>query len=148
MFAGNSGVQKQPQSILRTSILTSLSPDKLLFDQHSLFINTPSSKDSWYKGLVTVHPLMGRKYHCVNMNSSLSASLVLPQSRQQKLQNLQGLTNQDTTLLYVKNLAYKLSKNKRGRTFLCLLLMSHRISLLLLFSFQYDLPSPLRLCFK
>lgn len=148
MFAGNSGVQKQPQGILRTSLLTSLSPDKLLFDQHLLFINIPSSADSWYKGLVTVCTLMGRKYHCVNMNSTLLASLVLPQSRQQKLWNFQGLTNQDITLLYVKNLAYKLSKNKRGCTFLCLLLTSYRIFLLLLFSFQSDLPSPPRLCFK
>lgn len=28
--------------------------------------------------------------------------------------NLQGLTNQDTNLLYVMNLAYKLSQNNRG----------------------------------
>lgn len=61
LFAENEGVQKQLKCILRTSVLSPLSPDNLLLDQNCLlFINVPSNGDSQYKHLATTHTLMGR----------------------------------------------------------------------------------------
>lgn len=114
-FAENQGVKKQSEGILRTSLFMSLSPDKLQLDQNcSLFLNIPSSEDSWYKCLVTVHTLMGWEHHSVNTNRTLLASLHTTIVKATKICNSQGLTNQDTNLLYVTNLAYKLSQNNRG----------------------------------
>lgn len=64
------------EGILRTSPLTSLSPDKLLLHQNwLLFISTQTSEESWYKRLVTVHALTGREDRSVSMDSTLLESL-------------------------------------------------------------------------
>lgn len=69
----------------------SLSPDKLQLDQNrSLFINIPSSEDSWYKRLVTVHTLMGWEHHSVNKTQPCWHLFTPPQSRQQKFAALKG----------------------------------------------------------
>jgi len=84
------------------SLLTSLSPDKLPFDQNCLlFINISSIKDSWYKCLVIVHTLTGREYHSVNTHSTLLASL------------------HATTVKATKNLQHPRAHKSRHKTPLC-----------------------------
>lgn len=68
---------------------------------------------------------------------------MLPQSRQHKICNSQGLTNQDRNLLYVKNLASKSSQNRGVILFFAFYLRDKMADPSCCFCFHFSLTCPL-----